>query len=184
MFRFWSLHRLWINIYAAVTLIAASVKPVLDITTIIQYIKSKACVHGKNLLSLYPLIKCCMFQRITYCSKWYIYCILAVKPGQCVMQHTGNAMPPLWVRATRPIVAALSKAPFWFFFLFFCGRPAGGISRLINPQPTGESTAAKICIHLSQQSGQSEERAEREGGTHKWHSCPHKHILLIHMEDR
>lgn len=46
--------------------------------------------------------------------------------------------------------------------LFFWSLSAGDISHLISPQPTGESTAAEICIHLSQQSGRSE--AEREGG--------------------
>lgn len=72
-----------------------------------------------------------MGQGITYSYISAIYCLL------CVPER------PAYFGCTL-------KGP------LFLKRLAGGISRLINCHPTGESTAAKICIHLSQQSGESE----------------------------
>lgn len=71
------------------------------------------------------------------------YCMQSVKPGQCV-RH-GNSLPhvskpdsSLWLCSKDPLTHSL--------FI----HVTAGTSRLINSEPTGESTAAQICIHLSE----------------------------------
>lgn len=61
----------------------------------------------------------------------------AVKPGQCVKQSTGHVSPaaPILLRLHPRVSLTLT--------------------------PTGEGTAAEICIHLSQQGGQVRGRARR-----------------------
>lgn len=84
-----------------------------------------------------------------------------MKPGQCVRQcnSVSKAHSLLWLRSEDP------PTPSFFIHV------ADGTSRLINSEPTGESAAAQICIHLSEPSG----RAHRGRDAH---SCPSRHVMV------
>lgn len=75
-----------------------------------------------------------------------------VKPGQCVRQR--NSLPLvakphslLWLRFKDPPPPLTTTTPPDPPLLI---HVAAGTSRLINSEPTGESAAAQICIHLSE----------------------------------
>lgn len=57
--------------------------------------------------------------------------------------------PPLCVQGTR-LLWPCSKDPVPTTTTVFFIHVAAGTSRLINSEPTGESAAAQICIHLSE----------------------------------
>lgn len=65
-------------------------------------------------------------------------------------------------------MTALWRPPNPFSFI----HVAAGTSRLINSEPTGESAAAQICIHLSEPRGWTQRRRDT-------HSCPSRHLLLM-----
>lgn len=59
----------------------------------------------------------------------------------------------------------------------FFSRSAAGTSRLINSQPTGESAAAEICMHLSEPGRPG--MNSTEGKWCKWHSCARRHAMMM-----
>lgn len=114
------------------------------------------------------LLKICGYAVISwkdYTVLKVTYCMQSVKPGQCVryrnsLNRLSEPHSSLWLRSKVPLTHSL--------FI----HVAAGTSRLINSEPTGESAAAQICIHLS------EPGARTQGGRDA-HSCPPGHVMVI-----